>query len=161
MKTYGVRNTTGIIALKVVQLLLLVSMFGIVIINWNQIPDEIPLHYDALGNPNRWGDKAELWLLPIIALVLHGFLSLVGHFPSMWNMPCDVKKEKQQAIYQCTYGMLQIINTMLLVMFLYATMVSMFNWQLPSWYLFVMLAFIFIPLIWTMFHIRKLNKEED
>lgn len=33
--------------------------------NWNELPDEVPSHFDALGEVDRWGSKMELIIFPI------------------------------------------------------------------------------------------------
>ena len=36
---------------------------------------KVPLHYDALGNINRWGSKYELLLFPIVIIAFGYFIS--------------------------------------------------------------------------------------
>lgn len=37
---------------------------------WNQLPAEVPLHYNIKGEVDRYGDKSELILIPILTSVL-------------------------------------------------------------------------------------------
>ena len=41
------------------------------------MPDEIPAHYDFMGNVDRWGSKYELFLLPVLILVFAGCWQLL------------------------------------------------------------------------------------
>ena len=33
---------------------------------WNQLPTEVPLHWNIKGEVDRYGDKSELILIPIL-----------------------------------------------------------------------------------------------
>lgn len=46
------------------------------------LPAEIPAHYDAAGNITRWGSKYEMLLLPLITLLMGGFLLKVSRWSS-------------------------------------------------------------------------------
>ncbi|WP_437396326.1 SdpI family protein [Flagellimonas lutimaris] len=37
---------------------------------WNQLPEQVPLHYNITGEADRYGDKSELILIPILLPVL-------------------------------------------------------------------------------------------
>ena len=43
------------------------------------VPDEIPAHYDTMGNIDRWGSKYELLILPIMIIVFQILWTLVLH----------------------------------------------------------------------------------
>ena len=49
--------------------LLIAAPFVYLALKWNQIPDSVPLHWNASGEIDRWGDKAELWVLPCMMLI--------------------------------------------------------------------------------------------
>ena len=44
---------------------------------WNQLPEQVPLHYDIKGEVNRYGDKSELILIPILLPLLIYVIFLV------------------------------------------------------------------------------------
>lgn len=37
---------------------------------WGELPDEVPAHYNASGEVDRWGSKYELFILPGIGLFI-------------------------------------------------------------------------------------------
>ena len=49
---------------------------AITLFYYNQLPDIIPAHFDFNGNVDRWGNKIESLLLPLIILLL----TIVMHF---------------------------------------------------------------------------------
>ncbi len=47
------------------------------IIAWPHLPDQIPIHFNLQGEPNDWGSRGMIWLLPGIYFWVAGFLQLV------------------------------------------------------------------------------------
>ena len=31
---------------------------------WNELPERVPLHWNPEGEADRWGSRAELWMIP-------------------------------------------------------------------------------------------------
>lgn len=55
-----------------------------------RLPERIPIHFDALGNPNAWGSPAMLLLLPSVAVINYLLFTVVTKFPSAFNYPVRV-----------------------------------------------------------------------
>jgi uncharacterized membrane protein len=55
---------------------------------WDQVPDEVPIHWNARGEPDGWGHKAiTLFLLPGITLLVNGLF---------WALPyLDPKQQSE------------------------------------------------------------------
>ncbi len=51
--------------LEVISILLLISMFAALYLNWGNIPDRNPGHYNALGEIDRWGNKSNFYSCPL------------------------------------------------------------------------------------------------
>ncbi|WP_252504908.1 DUF1648 domain-containing protein [Sporosarcina sp. Marseille-Q4943] len=64
-----------------------VYLAGIIytIVIWSQLPDQVPAHYNASGEVNRWGSKWELILLPVIAAFLAVFMTFLEKHPELHN----------------------------------------------------------------------------
>ncbi|MBC2837941.1 SdpI family protein [Robiginitalea sp. SC105] len=59
-------------------LLLIVAVpFVYLALQWNQLPQEVPMHWNARGEIDRWGSKSELWLIPFLTTVLVYLIFLV------------------------------------------------------------------------------------
>jgi hypothetical protein len=46
-----------------------------VLIAWTSLPKQVPLHLGYSQRPDRWGSRARIWILPVLALVVYGFMS--------------------------------------------------------------------------------------
>jgi hypothetical protein len=63
-------------------LIFTVFLFGLVAVLQLRLPPQLPLHFDQLGQPDRWSSPANLFILPIIALLTwfaNGLLGLGLH----------------------------------------------------------------------------------
>lgn len=70
------------------------------------LPAEIPAHYDAAGNITRWGSRYETLLLPLVTLLMGGFLLLVSRWSSR-KAP-----ENRTAVLAIGCGALLVFNVM-------------------------------------------------
>ena len=86
------RNALDIIE-TIVSLLCLIGVVVYLMVMWSRIPNQIPAHFNAAGEVNRWGSKSELIVLPIISWVLYGFITLVERYPQIWNTGVTVTEE--------------------------------------------------------------------
>lgn len=73
------------------------------------LPAEIPAHYDAAGNITRWGSKYEMLLLPLITLLMGGFLLKVSRWSSKQT------GDNRTAVLAIGCGALLVFNVMTVV----------------------------------------------
>ena len=109
---------------------------------WKQIPAEVPMHY-AAGEIDRWGSRAELLILPVIAWLLYGLLTVVEQFPSAWNTGVKVTAENREQVYALLGHMLSTLKLLVMVMFAWITLWCALARPLPVWFLPVVLAAVF------------------
>jgi hypothetical protein len=57
------------LGLLLAALALVLALFGVLAFRFPSLPAEIPLHFDALGRPDRVGPRQGLFLLPLIGLL--------------------------------------------------------------------------------------------
>lgn len=110
---------------------------------WKQIPAEVPMHYNAAGEIDRWGTKAELLILPVIAWLLYGLLTVVEQVPSAWNTGVKVTAENREQVYALLGHMLSTLKLLVMVMFAWITLWCALARPLPVWFLPVVLAAVF------------------
>ena len=56
----------------------LVLMWGVLAVHWHDVPDRIPSHFDAAGNPTRWTGPYRVWFMPITASLLYLTLTVLA-----------------------------------------------------------------------------------
>lgn len=43
---------------------------AMILVHWNDLPDQVAMHFNAKGEPDRLGTKSELFILPVISGLL-------------------------------------------------------------------------------------------
>lgn len=61
--------------LEIVSFGLALSPLLSVALAWASLPPSIPVHFGITGRPDRWRPRAQAWLLPVMALIVYGFMS--------------------------------------------------------------------------------------
>jgi uncharacterized membrane protein len=80
-------------AVRLLNVLLLLALWGGALWYWGTLPERVPTHFDARGLPDAWGTKgfASWFLLPTIALatvsVMYLSVWLVRRRPRLLNIP--------------------------------------------------------------------------
>lgn len=55
------------------------------VLNYNKLPDEVPVHFNYLGEADNWGPKWTIFILWGIALILFYVISRTEAFPHKYN----------------------------------------------------------------------------
>lgn len=151
------KHTKFQIVMEVFGLVLLAAMFLFVILKWNELPDKIPGHYNALGEIDRWGNKSEILFVPIISTILYLSLLIISFFPSIWSLP-SYREENKERVYRCTRSLLIFMNVEIVALFFYVTIYQTTLQPLPALFLPVFLTVIFGTLIFFLVRLFKLGK---
>ena len=61
------------------------------------LPDVIPMHHDMAGNIDRWGNKAESFIVPILILVIAAFWHAMGSYYEKKALCAKTEKEQMEA----------------------------------------------------------------
>jgi len=72
--------------------LLVILVWGLTIMNYSNLPNTIPTHYNALGQADAFGGKASILLLPIVATVLFIGITIINKFPHIFNYPIKLRR---------------------------------------------------------------------
>jgi len=62
---------------------------------WNSLPESVPIHWNIKGEADRFGEKAELWIIPVLLPLLTYFIFLLmpRFSGSQFNQP-SIKFER-------------------------------------------------------------------
>lgn len=67
--------------------------------SYAELPNEVPGHYNAKGEVDRWGSKTELFILPLVGLFTWGFLHIIEKFPHVHNYPRRLNENNVEKFY--------------------------------------------------------------
>jgi uncharacterized membrane protein len=74
-------------------LLLVIFMFAMVAVHWQQFPDRVPTHFSFSGKPNGWRGKGLLLILPGIAAAIWLVMTLAQRYQRLINIPFTVDRD--------------------------------------------------------------------
>ena len=64
------------------------------------LPDKIPTHFGASGQPDGWGGKGTFFLIPVVGTISALFLYMLSRFPQIYNYPVALTEQNIRAQYQ-------------------------------------------------------------
>lgn len=112
-KVERVANLIGIAALSM--------MVTMLLLQWSQLPNEVPAHFGFNGEVDRWGSKWELLLLPATSIALHLFLQVIEVRPHTHNYPTRLNDQNREAFYLHSRRTLNLTKNLCTLLFAYLT----------------------------------------
>ena len=152
------RNALDVLE-AIVSLSCLVGVSLYLILAWSTIPAQIPAHYNAAGEVNRWGSKSELIILPIISWLIYGMITLIERFPQAWNTGVRVTEENRAVVYRLLKNMIACVKMITLSIFSCLTVLSSLARNLPMWFLLAFLVLLFGTIAYYIVKLTRLRSE--
>ncbi len=66
---------------------------------WPTISDNVPIHFNASGEADRWGSKGLLIVLPIINVILYAGFAILSKYPHVYNYVREITEENAHRQY--------------------------------------------------------------
>lgn len=146
------------IAANILCLLLLIGIPIYLFINWSNIPDRIPGHYNAMGEVDRMGSKNELLLLPIVNILMYAGFSVVECFPQIWNTGVRVTEANKERVYRTIKSLISTLKLIIVAVFSFLSINSSLSLPLSVWYLPVFLILIFGSILFFILRLLRVSK---
>jgi uncharacterized membrane protein len=140
-------------AFEIIGWLLIISVWGFTVINYANLPETIPTHYNGAGQADGFGGKATILTLPLIATVLFGGLTFLSKFPHIFNYPTNITQHNALRQYTNATRMIRYLKLIIVVIFGLIAFKTIQNGNeeakgIGIWFLPLTLGLIFIPTIY-------------
>ncbi|MCA0756828.1 DUF1648 domain-containing protein [Paenibacillus sp. N4] len=103
-------------AAAIVILLLSIVYFGW---KWPGLPATVAIHFNAKGDPDGWGSKATLLLLPALTLFLYAGLTSLRQIPHHFNYLKPITEQNALYQYRTAIHMLSWLKLEIVLLFSY------------------------------------------
>ena len=143
--------------MTIIGAVLLLGTTVFVLMNWAQMPEQIPLHYNFAGEVTGYGGKAAIIPVLVIAWVIFVLMTVLVKFPKTWNIPVTVTKENFERVYSITRAMMEVTKLEAVLLMMVTIISSAKGISLP-WILMVILMVVILLTVLT--GIYKLYKNK-
>lgn len=103
--------------LEVAGLIGLVCLFALTAYFYPDLPEEIPRHFNVYGQPDAFGKKEFIWVLPAVGLILYTGLTLLTRIPFAFNYPVSVTEENAKRLYAIGIQTIRILKAIVMLLF--------------------------------------------
>jgi len=78
---------------------------------WAKLPAQVPVHFNIMGQPDRWGNPNGVILLFGVLFALYAGISVIERFPHVYNYPFGLTPQNVHRQYQLARELLILIKT--------------------------------------------------
>ena len=117
-------------------LVILILPFILILMYWNSIPEQIPLHWNARGEVNRWGGKNSVFDAPLINI---GIALLLYFLPRIDPL------KRNYALFPKAYRMVRLVIAAFLFAIFLLTISSSLGLEIdPNTFVFIAIPLLFL-----------------
>ncbi len=90
-------------------LIVLIATWGFTIYHFNKLPDIIATHFDFNGNPDGFGSKLTIWLLPVIVSLIYILIYALTRYPHKFNYLTKITEQNAHKQYRLAARVMRVI----------------------------------------------------
>ncbi len=105
------------VMIEILTAIIIILLFVLTFVEYSGISEKVPLHFDASGKPDRYGDKSSLILLPIIGLALTTLMYIFSKYPHLHNYMVNITEENALKNYRFSSRILRFTSLSIAVLF--------------------------------------------
>lgn len=140
--------------IEILGCLTLFSFWVMILISFSDLPEKIPIHYNALGEVDNYGKKSSVFLLPIIGTFLFIILTMINKNPENFNYKINITEENAEKQYTNATKMVRWLKFIVILVFFIidyiGIQIAKGNAEgLGIYFLPLILGIVFIPIYFT------------
>lgn len=105
--------------LELITLLIFLLVLAVPIIYYNELPETVPRHFNAAGEPDAYGSKTILWILPLICSLMYVGLTILNRYPHIFNYLDEITEENAERQYRMATKLIRILKLIVTATFCY------------------------------------------
>lgn len=138
----------------------LLLLVGLALVNFFQLPDTIPTHFNAVGEVDAYGGKINILTLPIIGAVLFVGLTVLNRYPHVFNYPTEITAENALRQYTNATRVIRYLKLAVVLIFTFlvfkTSSIAMDKSEGLGLQIYVVI--FFLSTLPMLFFVRKLMK---
>ncbi|MDG5471938.1 DUF1648 domain-containing protein [Jeotgalibacillus sp. ET6] len=109
--------------LNVAAILIFTALLVYLFFHAPSLPDQIPTHFNAAGEPDDWSSPWFILLLPLIGVILWVGMTILERYPHVYNY-LRLTEDNVKYQYRNARMMINVLKNLILVLFSYITLQS-------------------------------------
>ena len=135
---------------EVLAILILLAATIFVLVNWNDMPEQIPSHYDFKGQVDAYGGSGSLIFAMVMGWILVLTMIVISRFPSAWNTGVERTPANAAVVNRIIKDMLNVLEVGMAILFSYMMIVPAMGIAMGVWFMPAFLIVIFGTIIITV-----------
>ena len=150
--------------LEVIGWILLIGTWILTFTNYFDLPETIPIHFNAAGEADGFGSKKTILALPIISTLLFIGMTFLNKYPHVFNYPNEITEENALSQYTNATRILRYLKVIIVLIFGGIVFMTIQNVNgkadgLGTWFLPLSMILIFMPILYLLISGNKKAKE--
>lgn len=105
------------IVMECISLLLLSGTLVYTFWNYKQLPEIIPTHFGISSEPDQWGPKESIFILPGILVLIYALFDIIIKHPHIYNYREKITETNVVAMYRKTIRYLRLGKILISALF--------------------------------------------
>lgn len=144
--------------------LALLLMWGVTAWFFESLPEKIPTHFNAAGEPDAWGNKSFLFISPGISSLLFLLISLVSLYPHKFNYNIEITSENAAYQYANAVRMMRVMKLAMMLIFLFILVMTIRTALgkaegLGWWFILAVFGLMLGPIVYFLNRSYRKNKK--
>ena len=140
--------------------LCLVALWGMTLFAYDNLPETIPTHFGVGGAVDDYGSKMTLFFLPVIGTLVFIGLTVLNHYPHVFNYPTNITPSNALSQYTNATRMIRFMKfsitfISLIIVFMIYNAVITSSGRLGSAFVPILVVVLVIPLVYFTFKMIK------
>lgn len=142
---------------RIIPLAAVILGFVLVAANYQSLPEEIPMHFNARGEVDSYGNKLMLWGLPVINFALFYFLSKISQSGFKWfNYPVPITEANAAVQHKIALELVALMRAITCLMLAYLVFALVRSAQLGTsmlnmWFFGGLILALFAAIGWKTY----------
>lgn len=144
------RTTKFDLMMNSIAVVVLAAATLFLLLNWENLPERIPSHYNFKGEPDAYGGTGSLIFLMVTGWIIVLMMCILGKFPKYWNTGVERTPANEAVINRIVKDMMGVMIVSISLLFSYMLIVPVLQMNMGVWFMPLMLFVIFGTMIVTV-----------
>lgn len=134
----------------------IIFMWAYSFYNYSTLPNTIATHFNISGQPDVYGSKSTIFLLPLITTILVFVLRILNRYPHHFNYPTAITVENAERQYSMATRLMRYLQFIISALFTYIVVKTVQDAHLQQsklsvYFLLFLMPAIMVPTVYTVY----------